>query len=103
LRVTLRILWSEQADADLDAIYAWIAGEAGPEVALRYVLRIETAAEKLVDFPNRGRSRDEIRPGLRSIPFAHSISIFYAVSAGEVQIVRVINARRDLDSALESD
>jgi len=65
--VTHSVVWREQADADLDALYDWIAERSDPEVALRYVLRIEEAAETLADFPRRGRPRDEIRSGLRSI------------------------------------
>jgi toxin ParE1/3/4 len=98
-----RILWSEEADADLDTIYEWMASEADPETALRYMLRIEAAAEKLADFPNRGSPRDEIRPRLRSVPFARSVTIFYTVGEDQVLIVHVIHARRDTGAAFQDN
>lgn len=101
--MTHRVIWGEAAIADLRGIFHWTVDHADPEVALRFTQRIEAEAEKLAGFPNRGRPRDEIRPGLRSIPYARSITIFYSVDAREVQIVRVIHARRDLNAAFESD
>jgi len=55
----------------------------------------------LDQFPNRGTPHDDVRPGLRSIPLRGAVTIFYAVKADEVQIVRVIHARRDLAAAFE--
>lgn len=97
------VSWLEHADADLDALYEWIAEQSGSEVALRYVLRIAEAGERLADFPNRGSPRDTIRSGLRSIPFDRTATIYYEVGPSEVRIVRVIHARRDIASAFADD
>ena len=97
--MTHSVVWLEQADTDLDLIYQWIARHADPETALRFVLRIEEAGEKLGDFPGRGRPRTAIGPGLRSIPFERTATIFYTIAADEVRIVRVIHARRDAAGA----
>ena len=99
--MTHSLVWLEQADADLDAFYQWIAHRADPETALRFVLGIEAAGENLADFPRRGRLRMEIHPGLRSIPFARTVTSFYAVVANEVRIVRVLHARRDTAAAFD--
>lgn len=100
-RVTHKVVWLERADLDLDAIYQWVADRSDPETALGFVLQIEEAAERLADFPNRGSPRNAIKEGLRSIPHARSVSIFYTVQLDQVRIVRVIHARRDLNAAFE--
>ena len=99
--MTHSVVWLEQADADLDAIYQWIALRADPETALRFVLRIEAATTKLAEFPDRGRPRTTIAPDLRSIPFARTMTIFYTVAASSVRIVRVLHARRDTPGAFD--
>jgi plasmid stabilization system protein ParE len=53
--------------------------------------------------PNRGRPRDAIRSGLRSIPLGRTVTIYYEVGANEVQIVRVIHARRDAATAFADE
>jgi toxin ParE1/3/4 len=98
-----RVVWREQADADLDALYDWIAEQADPDVAHRHLLQIVEAVERLTDFPNRGRPRDGIRSGLRSIPFERSVTIFYHVVGDDVQVLRVIHARRDVAAAFDED
>ena len=103
LDVPHRVVWREQADADLDTLYNWVAEQADPDVAHRYVLRIEETAGKLANFPSRGRPRDAIGSGLRSIPFERSVTIFYEVGKDEVQVVRVIHARRDAPDAFADE
>ncbi|WP_407888923.1 type II toxin-antitoxin system RelE/ParE family toxin [Scytonema sp. NUACC26] len=50
-----------------------------------------------MNFPNMGRSYAEIRPDLRGLLLDRYI-IFYRVLDDGVEILRVINARRDLPS-----
>ncbi|CAL74649.1 Hypothetical protein; putative plasmid stabilization system protein [Bradyrhizobium sp. ORS 278] len=49
----------------------------------------------LIEFPHAGRSRSELRPGLRSIPVGAQV-VFYRVAKEGPQIVRVIDARQDI-------
>jgi toxin ParE1/3/4 len=101
--VTPSVVWREPASADLGAIYDWIADAADADVALRFVTRIEIACQKLADFPLRGRSRDDISPGLRSIPCARTIVVFYTAGTDAVEIVRVLHARRDIAAVFEGE
>ena len=98
-----RVIWGEEATADLRTVYYATAEGATLEIALRFVQRIEAAGSKLADFPRRGRPRNDIAPGLRSIPAAGSVTIYYLVGGHEVQIVRVIHARRDAASAFADE
>jgi toxin ParE1/3/4 len=97
--VTHKVIWREAASADLDALYDWIANLGEPEIALRFTLRIEAACERLTDFPHRGTPREDINPGLRSIPFERTVTIFYLVEKTEVQIVHVLHGARDIVGA----
>ena len=97
------VIWGEEATTDLRTIYLSAAEAATPEIALRFVQRIEAAAGKLADFPDRGRPRDAIRSGLRSIPMGRTVTIYYEVGIGQVQIVRVIHARRDIVAAFAGE
>lgn len=54
-------------------------------------------------FPRRGTPRDEIMPGLRSIPFERRATIFYRVGEEEVEIVHILYRGRDIERAFASD
>ncbi len=77
------------AEADLFALYRYIATEAGHEVADTYIDRLETACIGLAHFPERGTRRDDIRPGLRAIGFERRATIAFQVTKAEVVIVRI--------------
>jgi toxin ParE1/3/4 len=50
----------------------------------------------LEEYPFAGRSRDEIRPGLRSVVASPHV-VFYRVTDGVAEVVRVLDGRQDLD------
>jgi toxin ParE1/3/4 len=56
---------------------------------------------KITQFPSLGRQRDEILPGLRSLPMDNYL-ILYMVIGQDVEIFRVLSGYRDL-SALFTD
>jgi toxin ParE1/3/4 len=88
-----------QADDDLDAIAAYIAGDSVRR-ALRVIDRIETQYRKLRIFPRRGRLRPEFGPGIRSLPVSPYIVFYRVTDAGDVLIGRIIDGRRDLQTPL---
>lgn len=88
------------AEADLFALYRRIAGEAGHEVAGADIDRIEAACMALETFPRRGRRRDDIRAGLRTIGFERRATIVFQVKKAEVVIVRIFYGGRDYERAL---
>jgi toxin ParE1/3/4 len=49
-----------------------------------------------------GRARDELSPGLRSMPFGRHV-IFYETMADGIDVVRVLHSARDIDAAFEKD
>lgn len=96
-----KVILTETALHDLQSISDYLAEVAGEDVAATHDAQLRVACSSLMDFPHRGRPRNEISPGLRSIPFARLVTIFYIAYGDEVEIVRVIHARRDLAAAFE--
>lgn len=91
----LDLVYLPSAEADLASIYDWLAGVSSPDRAFGYVGRIQAACRSLTDFPHRGSPRDELEPGLRSIPFERRAAIYYRVAGETVEIVRILHAGRD--------
>jgi toxin ParE1/3/4 len=99
--VTIKVLFRPQAEADLLALYRYIAEASGLAIAGNYIDRIETACMSLAEFPNRGAKRDDLAPGLRTIAFERRVTIAYRVLKTRVEIVNIAYAGRDLDSAFD--
>ena len=89
-------LWSPEALADLDEIWDYYAGVAGPNVADKLIREIGRVVTVIEDHPLAGRSRNEVRAGLRSIA-ANPYVAFYRVVNDRPEIVRVLDGRRDID------
>ena len=51
----------------------------------------------LGQWPEYGKARDEVRKGLRSLPVSRYV-VFYRVARKAIEIVRVLDERRDVDS-----
>ncbi len=96
-----RVSFRPQAEADLLNLYSYIAAESGLDVAGSYIDRIEAACLSLATFPERGRKRDDIRPGLRIVGFERRASLVFHVKKSEVVIVRILYGGQDLEQVLE--
>lgn len=70
------------------------------EAGEKFFRQFDRRCEQLVNFPNMGRSYAEIRPDLRGLPLDGYI-VFYRVLDNGIEILRVINARRDLPSIFQ--
>jgi toxin ParE1/3/4 len=97
---TYRVNFRPMAEADLFALYEYIADEAGHAVASAYIDRIEDACLALQTFPERGTRRDDIRPGLRTIGVEKRVTIAFQVSKSDVTILRIFYGGRDYERSL---
>jgi plasmid stabilization system protein ParE len=70
------------------------------EVAARYTEAIIVYCEELAAFPRRGKARDDIRSGLRTIGFRRRVVIAFAVLDQTVAIVGVFYGGRDYEAVL---
>jgi len=90
-----RVGLGEPAYEDLAGIWAWIASEAGRETADAYRTRLLEFLAKLEDFPRRGTPRDDLRPGIRSLVFERTFTVFYRIDGSFVAILRIVHGARD--------
>lgn len=95
-----KVTFRPRAEADLRALYDYIADRAGVEVAGGYLDRIEAACMKLADFPERGTRRFDMLPGLRTVGFERRVTIAFRVLTTRVEIVAIAYGGRDFESEL---
>lgn len=95
-----KVILRPSALRDLAGIEHWIEQEASAAVARRYGEAILSCCRKLDRFPDRGRPRDELRDGLRTVVFRGAVTIGYVIAADEVQILAIIGRGRDVEAAL---
>jgi toxin ParE1/3/4 len=95
----LRIVNSSLADADLLEIWLYTAEEWNLSQADKYLDQLANTLKNLVDHPEMGKERDELRKGYRSLLVNHHI-VFYRVIDDEIQIMRVLHESVDLASHL---
>jgi toxin ParE1/3/4 len=80
------VVYAPEAQDDLVRLYVYIA-------------RIEAYCMWLANFPRRGRSRDDSRPGLRVTGFERRVAIAFHVAEDTVIVDRVLYGGRDVDGA----
>ena len=94
------VSFAPEAEAQLLSLYRYIAGEASPEIAERYLGAIVEHCEKLEAFALRGTPRDDIRLGLRTIPFKRRVTIAYAVTDDRVTVLGIYYGGQDFETLL---
>jgi toxin ParE1/3/4 len=87
------------ATQDLKEIADYYTGN-NIEAGEKFFRQFDRRCEQLVSFPNIGRSYGEIRPDLRGLPLDGYI-IFYRILGNGIEILRVVNARRDLPAIFQ--
>ena len=95
-----RIAYAPEAEAQLVSLYHYISQQSGSEIAHRFTEAIMAHCDKLSDYPERGRPRDDLRSGLRTMAFRRRVTIAYAVNEVEVRILGVFYGGQDLEAAL---
>lgn len=95
------LLWSAVARADLEEIWNYYFAVAGRNTADNVIREIGHACRIVEEYPFGGRTRDEVRVGLRSVAVSPFV-IFYRVANGTPEIIRVLDGRRDLDDVFRN-
>ncbi len=90
---------SAEADRDFDKIFDYTAHEFGMDQSVKYVSAFDDIFEQLLQNPQIGRERKEIRDSLRSITKGNHV-VFYRVLKDRVRIVRILHGSRDLPKFL---
>jgi toxin ParE1/3/4 len=98
----LPILWSPEALDDIDRLWDYKARTAGRATADKIIREIAKVVKTIDDFPSAGRTRDEIRAGLRSLASTPQI-VFYRLNNGRPEIVRVLDGRQDIEEIFDDE
>ena len=85
------------ASRDIESIMDYLAEKVSVERAEHFLEKINAKFKLLVKFPQIGRRRDELYPGLRSVPLEDYL-IFYRLVPGEIEVMRVVGGYRDLEA-----
>jgi len=97
----MAIRTSPEAETELDEIWYYVATESSSiEVAERLLDAFRDQFVLLSKHPRLGRSRDDLRPGLRSITVG-AYAVLYRVEGEDVVILHVLQGRRDIRSFLQ--
>ncbi|WP_280212185.1 type II toxin-antitoxin system RelE/ParE family toxin [Nocardia cyriacigeorgica] len=95
-----RYLLSPAAQADLEEIYDYTCDRWDHDQAETYLREIQHAIERAAANPRIGRPCDDIRSGYRRLT-AGSHTLYYRLTpAGQVDVVRVLHQRMDVDRHL---
>ncbi|MDW5315049.1 type II toxin-antitoxin system RelE/ParE family toxin [Rhizobium sp. PL01] len=95
------LVWSPLAQADIRRIYVEI-GREQPQAAERFYERFQHKASLLGDQPRLGMRHPEISPAARMLVEAPFVILYETIPDSDegpvkvVEIVRVIDARRDI-------
>lgn len=89
-------LWSPEAIDDRERIWDYYVRVAGRHTAEKILREIAAVITLLEDHPLAGRSRNEVRLGLRSFVVTPHV-VFYRVANDTAEIVRVLDGRQDIE------
>jgi toxin ParE1/3/4 len=98
----LQLVWSPEAETDLLTIWRWGAMHFSPETADTHLRDIQRAASNLTEFPQAGVARNQLVAGVRSIVVYPTV-IFYRIGDASIDIVRVVDGRRNLAAFFPSN
>lgn len=94
------VVFSPEAELDLQALYDWVEQAAGEQVASAYLDRLERYCLGFCTASERGQLREDIRPGLRVTGFERRINIAFFVDPDRVTILRLFAGGQNWEALL---
>jgi toxin ParE1/3/4 len=94
MKSSRKLRLTDEARGDVRDIRRYTARQWGPRQRDRYAAQLHQALRSLLDYPERGRVRDEYFPGCRSLAVEHHI-IFYHLTDHEIVVVRILHGNQD--------
>jgi plasmid stabilization system protein ParE len=93
----VRVLWTDAAISQLQAIHDYIA-QTSPEYALRIVDRLTKRSEQIANFPRSGRTvpeyeLDEVR---QIVEGSHRIIYWIKEAKNEIDVLAIVHTARGL-------
>ncbi|MEQ1714869.1 MAG: type II toxin-antitoxin system RelE/ParE family toxin [Hyphomicrobium sp.] len=90
------------ARADIDDALAYLAADAGLQVALDFADRIDELMFRLADIGHSGVSREWLSPGLRMTAIGR-YCVYFRVTQTETRIIRFLHGSRDVSAVVFGD
>ncbi|WP_293349953.1 MULTISPECIES: type II toxin-antitoxin system RelE/ParE family toxin [unclassified Microcoleus] len=96
-----RYIVSPEASRDLDEISDYFAA-TNIEAGEKFVGEFNRKCRNLINFPNMGRSYEELAASVRGLPLMGYIILYRAIDGG-IEIIRVVRGERDLPSLFSDE
>jgi toxin ParE1/3/4 len=74
-----RVVFTPRAERQLAHLFSYIADQSGEARAEKYLAKIVAACSALSTFPERGVKRNDVRPNMRTLGYARSVTIAFSV------------------------
>lgn len=84
-----------RASRDIEAIADHLATQNSLERAEQFLNGIDSTLQRIAQFSQIGRKRDELYPGSRSLSYQQYI-IFYRLLNDDIEVLRVVSGYQDL-------
>jgi len=95
----IRVEFRPSADDDLIAIFDFVfEASRSAATAQRFTQRIRDRCLRIGDSPSGGRPRDDLFPGLRTVPFERTVVIAYVTEGDRVEIANIFYGGRDFEA-----
>lgn len=91
---------TEQAEADLDELWAYIAAR-NPDAADRMVDAVLEGSRTHARFPGMGLGREDLRPSLRCFVVSPYV-VFYRPVEDTIEVLRILHGARDINRLIET-
>lgn len=88
------------ASQDIEAIADYLADQSSLTSAEQFLSSIDSTLQRIAQFPQIGRKRDELYPGSRSLPHKQYL-IFYRLLNDDIEVFRVMSGYQDLTALFE--
>jgi toxin ParE1/3/4 len=95
----LKVRYRPEEANDLAEIFGYVLEKSQSVVVAKgYVQRIKARCERIGNAPEGGRPRDDLEPGLRTVPFEKRAVIAYKVERDCVRVSNVFYGGRDYEA-----
>ncbi len=91
-----QVIQSPEFRQDTDEAWDYFA-EENPEYAERFIRKIADKLTLLARFPHMGRSREDLRPDLRSFVVDRYVIYYRVLEEERIEAVRLLHSARDIE------
>jgi toxin ParE1/3/4 len=93
------VVYRPEAIDDLEHIFRYILELSLDRATARaYVARIRERCKRIGNVPNGGTNRDDLVPGLRTVPFERRAVIAYRLNDQRVEITNIFYGGQDFEA-----